>query len=65
MDISVNVNPFTCLRVTFEIAVWVFDIFDNNLKIKNPFRKYLKERFVGDVLMNISPSNSFTKYASG
>ena len=25
------------------IVIWGFDIFDNNLKIKDPFRKYLKE----------------------
>ena len=35
-------NPLM-LRVTFEIVILGFDIFDNNLKIKNPFRKYLKE----------------------
>ena len=32
-------------RVTFEIVVWVFGIFDNNLEIKNAFRNNLKESF--------------------
>ena len=31
--------------VTHEIVVWIFDIFDNNLEIKNDFMKYFKESF--------------------
>ena len=32
------------LKVPQEIAVWIFDTFDNNFGIENDFTKYLKER---------------------
>ena len=35
-------NPLI-LRSCFEIVVWIFDTFDNNLDIKNGFTKYLKK----------------------
>ena len=35
-----------CLGVTLEFVVWIQDTFDNNLKIKNYFAKYLKESWL-------------------
>ena len=32
-----------CLRVTFEIVVWIFNTFNNNLENKPDFIKYLKK----------------------
>ena len=34
---------FYTLRDPLEIDVWIFEILDNNLGIKNDFTKYLKE----------------------
>ena len=54
-------NPFTYemyLRVTFEIVVWIFDTFHNNLKIMNHLTHFLKESVV-NVLLNISLSDIF------
>ena len=33
----------SCLRVTLQSVVWIFDTFDKNLEMKNDFTKYLKE----------------------
>ena len=36
-----NLNPFM-LKSCLEVVVWFYDIFDNNLEIKNDFTKYWK-----------------------
>ena len=41
-----QINPLVLESVTFEIVVWIFDTFGNNLEIKNYFAKYLKENWL-------------------
>ena len=41
--VSINGLTHSGLRVPLEIVVWIDDIFENNIGIKNDFTKYLKE----------------------
>ena len=36
-------DGFNALELLYEIVVWIYDILDNNLEIKNDFTKYFKE----------------------
>ena len=48
---------YSCLRVTAEIVVWIYDTNDIFLEITNHFTKYLKEGCVS-VLFNNSSTHS-------